>query len=139
MGFSSRTRTPELVATHATFGTYGDLFTAPTRSMSDALGWPVDCGTHMVSNYSKHVPGFTRAADRGRTTREIYEPALTITSKAFRWKTGEHVRTCTVPEVAALQGFPEDYPWQGGVSAQRQQVGNAVPVELASALVRAVI
>lgn len=46
-------------------------------------------------------------------------------------KTGRQV---TVAEVGVLQGFRADYPWSGTRSQQYQQVGNAVPPPLASAI-----
>jgi DNA (cytosine-5)-methyltransferase 1 len=38
-------------------------------------------------------------------------------------------------EAGRLQGFPADYPWSGGDIPQ--QIGNACPVQLGAALVRA--
>lgn len=40
----------------------------------------------------------------------------------------------TVQEAGILQSFPADYPWQGTKTAQYVQVGNAIPVKLAEAV-----
>jgi DNA (cytosine-5)-methyltransferase 1 len=46
---------------------------------------------------------------------------------------GESVRV-TVQEAGVLQSFPADYPWSGTKTSQYQQVGNAVAVRLAAAV-----
>lgn len=48
-------------------------------------------------------------------------------------------RRITVAEAALIQGFPRDMPWSGRSSSQYRQIGNAVPVLLASAVGEAVL
>jgi len=48
-------------------------------------------------------------------------------------------RRLTVGEVAILQDFPPDHPWQGTKTSQYTQVGNAVPPTLARVVGEAVL
>lgn len=48
-------------------------------------------------------------------------------------------RRLTVAECARLQDLPAGHPFQGGVSAQYRQVGNAVPPRLAEVVGRALV
>lgn len=47
-------------------------------------------------------------------------------------------RRLTVNELAALQSFPADFFVAGTLTEQRKQIGNAVPVELATAVARSI-
>ena len=43
-------------------------------------------------------------------------------------------RCISVREAACIQGFPIDYEFHGSINSQYKQVGNAVPIELGSAI-----
>lgn len=73
-------------------------------------------------------------------------PAHTVTCRRGGSKTndalilndGGQLRYLTIPELAALQAFPLDHPWQGSNSAKYKQVGNAVPPPMAEVLGRVI-
>ncbi|ONH22124.1 hypothetical protein BL253_36700 [Pseudofrankia asymbiotica] len=76
-------------------------------------------------------------------------PSYTVTTSGNAWggnpvrrtlrqakESGRWVGTpdpLTVAELATLQAFPPDHPWQGTKESQISQVGNAVPPDLAYA------
>lgn len=114
---------------------------APTRRMTLADLFPdLPAGTEQVSNYRG---GPQVGADGGSVReygrRRLDQPSATITSKSHSWEFSDGTRRpMTVAEAAAVQGFPPDFPWVGGVIEQRLQIGNAVPVGLARALIQSV-
>lgn len=75
-------------------------------------------------------------------------PATTVAGDSRIFQPGGHhepgkqsqnaVRV-TLAEAAVLQGFPPDYPFQGSRSKQFEQVGNAVPPPLASAVITSLL
>jgi DNA (cytosine-5)-methyltransferase 1 len=86
--------------------------------------------------------GAASARTAGALARPASEPAHTITGKATAaWvdAQGGHTAQVSVPEAAVLQSFRPDYPFHGSKSSQHQQVGNAIPVLLAAAILRPLV
>lgn len=70
-------------------------------------------------------------------------PSPTITGRGNRKGSAlchpDQVRPLSVLECAAIQGFPADWQFEGAMSSQYMQIGNAVPVRLGEAIGRAVL
>lgn len=82
------------------------------------------------------------AMGRSRGTRRALEqPAPTImfgkSPSGVAWYDGqgELLRPIEIEEALLLQGFPADYPLQGGKVSRFRQVGDAVPRPLADAII----
>lgn len=83
----------------------------------------------------------------GHTGSVLDEPAKTLKAGVHGVPGGENmmvrddgsVRYFTVRESARLQTFPDDYRFEGSWSEAMRQLGNAVPVDLAKAVVGSVI
>ena len=111
---------------------------APTLTASRDYG---ERGWIQRSNYSTHgTPGST-AEERGRSIRELDQPSVTLTGKAFSWtqNAASAMIRPTPQEVAVLQTFPHNYPWQGKKGKVFQQIGNAIPPLLAEAILSTLI
>ena len=63
------------------------------------------------------------------------EPCLTLTCSPAQKQTErchpDETRPFTVREYARIQTFPDDWKFEGSISQQYKQIGNAVPVNLA--------
>lgn len=105
-----------------------------------------------VRSEDEPAPVLTSRADQMQWTTE--RPATTMQGDARVFSPGEH-RNADRPEApgrsenairvepweaGVLQGFPPDYPWSGRtITAIFQQIGNAIPPQLAHAILAEVI
>ncbi|MDE9553021.1 DNA (cytosine-5-)-methyltransferase [Xenorhabdus bovienii] len=71
------------------------------------------------------------------------EPSLTLTCAPAQKQTErchpEETRPLTVREYARIQTFPDDWVFEGSMSAKYKQIGNAVPVNLSMAVGKSII
>ncbi|MFU8789293.1 MAG: DNA (cytosine-5-)-methyltransferase [Methylobacter sp.] len=71
------------------------------------------------------------------------EPCLTLTCAPAQKQTErchpEETRPFTVREYARIQTFPDDWEFAGALTSQYAQIGNAVPVNLAMAMGKAIV
>jgi len=71
------------------------------------------------------------------------EPSLTLTCSPAQKQTErchpDETRPFTVREYARIQTFPDEWEFQGSMTNQYKQIGNAVPVNLAFALGKSLI
>lgn len=70
-------------------------------------------------------------------------PSVTIRTEFFKPEKGRYLhpvahRPITHWEAARLQGFADDYSWYGSKTEVARQIGNAVPIALATAIASAV-
>ena len=71
------------------------------------------------------------------------EPSLTLTCGPAQKQTERchptETRPLSVREYARIQTFPDEWKFEGSLSSQYKQIGNAVPVNLAYAIGRSLI
>lgn len=71
------------------------------------------------------------------------EPSLTLTCAPAQKQTErchpDETRPLTVREYARIQTFPDDWVFEGSMSAKYKQIGNAVPVNLSFAVGKSVV
>lgn len=71
------------------------------------------------------------------------EPSLTLTCSPAQKQTErchpDETRPLTVREYARIQTFPDDWEFEGPISAKYKQIGNAVPVNLSFAIGKSIV
>ncbi len=114
---------------------------APTRIVNLGIAFPeLPRDWLWRSNYSDSSSLGTTAEERGRMLRTMSQFSGTITRKAWNWQRRDWSLVPAPPSHSArIQGFPADMVWPGSVGQQRLVIGNAVPVGMAEALLRAAV
>lgn len=89
---------------------------------------------------SFHLPGGKTGIARRLS---LDEPSLTLTCSPAQKQTERchpiETRPLTIREYARIQTFPDEWEFVGTLASQYKQIGNAVPVNLASAIGRALV
>ncbi len=91
--------------------------------------WP----EHLRLRCHRETPGFTDVYGRMSWDR----PASGLTTRCISYSNGrfghpEQHRAISVREAACLQTFPKDFEFFGSLNSMARQIGNAVPVKLAT-------
>lgn len=108
---------------------------------------PGGCWIDLPEEVAKDYMGaswFSGGGKRGMARRLSWdEPSLTLTTSPNQKQTErchpEETRPFTTREYARIQSFPDDWEFEGGASAVYKQIGNAVPVNMAEFIGKAVI
>lgn len=120
---------------------------SPKKAAVLALVPPGGCWRDLPEDIQKSYMMKSYYLSGGRTgmARRISwdEPSLTLTTSPSQKQTErchpDETRPFTVREYARIQTFPDDWEFMGGISSKYQQIGNAVPVNLAYHLGRAIM
>jgi DNA (cytosine-5)-methyltransferase 1 len=114
------------------------------RTTRDAIGDLPDPNSDKARRYANHKFQPGARSYPGHTGSPLDEPAKTLKAGVHGVPGGENmvvlddgtVRYFTVRESARLQTFPDPYVFHGSWTEAMRQLGNAVPVNLASFLAR---
>lgn len=100
---------------------------------------PGGCWVDLPEDVAKEYMGksyYSGGGRRGMARRISWdEPCLTLTTSPSQKQTErchpDETRPFTIREYARIQSFPDDWVFEGAMTDQYKQIGNAVPVELA--------
>ncbi len=99
-----------------------------TGATSRSVDGPSPTVTGRATMYTSSRAGLAYRVDRAFGSTRAEEVAARVGQRALTWR-----------ELATLQGFDRDYAFVGTSTSCHQQVANAVPPPLATAVVKAVI
>lgn len=105
------------------------------------------CWKNLPVELQKEYMGKSFYSEGGKTgiarRLSLDAPSLTLTCSPSQKQTERchplETRPLSVREYARIQTFPDDWAFSGGVGMQYKQIGNAVPVNLAFAMGKALI
>lgn len=108
---------------------------------------PGGCWRDLPEDIAKEYMGGSYYLGGGKTgmARRLSwdEPGLTVLCSPSQKQTErchpEEIRPFTIRENARIQSFPDEWEFQGAVSAKYKQIGNAVPVNFAEAIGKSII
>jgi DNA (cytosine-5)-methyltransferase 1 len=117
--------------------TYTATSMARIRSIP-AGGNRFDLPDHLLPRcWREHLSGSADVMGRLRWEK----PSVTIRTEFFKPEKGRYLhpsehRALTHYEAALIQGFPETHRWVGSKTSIGRQIGNAVPIQLGTAIAR---
>jgi DNA (cytosine-5)-methyltransferase 1 len=120
---------------------------SPKKAAVLALVPPGGCWRDLPEDIQKSYMMKSYYLTGGRTgmARRISwdEPSLTLTTSPLQKQTErchpDETRPFTVREYARIQTFSDDWEFMGSISSKYKQIGNAVPVNFAYHLGRAIV
>ena len=128
-------------------GIFDEIAKRPHRTVRDAvhdLGEPTAAGHATVGDHE--APPRAAKSYKGHTGSPIDAPFKALRAGDHGVSGGENaidlgegrIRHYTVREAARMQGFPDGYRFAGGWSSGLRQLGNAVAIEVSTAVGRTI-